>query len=613
VIGPDPIESLTFLLGWVAAVCVLYAAPSVLAENPGLGQRTAIIHAPLIVGSLLCLEPMLFATGEFRAAGPFQLPGSLATWLIMVLPLAIDELFGAKGRTVLLALASSTLAVTTLALTFSRAAWLVTMLELAALALLAARRPPRELLRWAAFAVLGIGCLVLLRHHFTGTGLLLAVAAVCSVPVIVVSARRQLAPSLVARLLLLCLLAGGLLIGARPSQSLSSAAEKRLSTLTGSDQSAVGRLQFWRAALALSVMHPILGVAPGRFSESYPLVQEYYYYYSDSAHGAAVELLSEVGWVGGGLFMVGLALYLERCRPWSHPGQRAPLLGLLMGGLYSQVEVGYHFAIIWTTAAFLLAAALARSPRWTPNPSARPSTPVWLIPPLAGLLWLFFLQRACEQSVRQPEAVDTYREARQVSDLLPIWGKPTLTALAYGLRGERPADELEPLVARALTYAKGDAVTYQLAGEVDLLNENYAQAQAHFTRALELDRFNHPGSYHGLLNVATKNGDKNSAKAIIEQVLAIYDLEKGWAITHLGHRQALSRELRPLLYDIADGLNPMTEPVRTEPIYRFLLRTGREPRALYGLGLALLTQGQAEEGRKLMRQAHDLNPAYPAP
>jgi tetratricopeptide (TPR) repeat protein len=512
-----------------------------------------------------------------------------------------------------LALASNTLAIATLALTFSRAAWLVSMVELAALALLAAGRPARELLRWGAFVVLGIGCMVILRQNFTGMGLLLAVATVCSIPVVTVSARRQLAPALVLRLLLLALLAGGLLAGARPNQSLSSAAEKRLSTLTGDDDSAVGRLQFWRAALALSFMHPVLGVAPSRFSESYPLVQKYYYYYSDSAHGAAVELISEVGWVGGALFMVALALCLARCRPWSHPGQTAPLLGLLMGGLYSQVEVGYHFAIVWTTAAFLLAAAMARSPRWTPKPSVKQPSPAWLFPLLAGLTGLFFLQRAVEQSVRQPEAADTYLQARQVSDLLPIWSKPALTALAYGLRCERSTAELDPLVARTLAYAKEDAVTYQLAGEVDLLHKDYAQARAHFARALELDSFNHPGSYHGLLTVATQTGDKALADTLIEQVLAIYDLEKGWAIAHSGHRQAISRELRPLLYDIADGLNPHSEPRRTEPIYRFLLQTGREPRAMYGLGIALLTQGKTEEGQEFMRQAHDINPAYPAP
>lgn len=610
--GSDPLESLFFVQGWAAAACVLLCAPALIPKQPDWRWRAATLHLPLILGGAICLAPVLYAQADFRAAGPFQLPGALATWLILILPVALNELMEARGKMFPLALVSSTLTVTTLALTISRAAWMVALLELALLVLLLAERPPRALLGWAGFGAGGLGVLLLTRHNFSGIGLMAAVATLCAIPLAVLSARKQLRGA--SRLLLLAILAAGLTVVVYPEQSLGSAASKRLSTLTATDDSAVGRLQFWKAALNLSLRHPGLGVGPGRFGESYPLVQQYYYYFSDSAHGAAVEALAEIGWLGVGIFAVALALVLRDARldPWRNPRQRGPLVGLLMGGLYSQVEVGYHFAYLWVTAAFMLALLRAGGPAGS-QPTGSGRFPLWVVPALTVLLSLFFLQKDAETSLRQALPEDTYRESRQVSDRVPFWPKPTLTALAYGLRTGRSPEELDPLVQRALKYATGDSVSFQLAGEVALERKQYARARLLFEKALLLDAFNHPGSYHGLLRVASATGDRQLSARVTEEVLARYDLEKGWAIAHIGHKQKLALELRPLLFDVADGLSPYQEPLKTEPIYRFLISTGAEARALYGLGIALQTQGKSEQALPYLQQAHQLSPIYPAP
>lgn len=609
--GGDPLESLFFAQGWLAAACVLLCAPSLLPANPGFRWRAAVIHGPAIVGGLICLAPMLYAQSDYRAAGPFQLPGALATWLILVLPMISVELMESSKKALPLAILSAALSVTTLALTISRAAWLVAMLELALLMLLLADIRPRALLRWAGFGAGGVLLLLFMRHSFSGFGLLAAVAILCLIPVLATLPKSQ--PALAVRLLLVAVLAVGLTAAIYPDQSLGTAASKRLSTLTASDDSANGRVEFWRAALALSLKHPVLGVGPSRFSESYPLVQRYYYYFSDSAHGAVVEGLAELGWVGVVLFALALGMVLKATSvdPWSHPRQRAPLVGLLMGALYSQVEVGYHFAYLWVTGAFLLVMLQTGDPR----PAARETRklPLWAVPVLTIMLSAFFLQRAVENSVRQVEAAATYQQARRVSEMVPFWPKPTLTALSYGLRSNLPLDELDPLLGRAISYAKADSVSYQLAGEIAMQRKNYAQARALFGQALRLDKFNHPGSYQGLLMVASATGDRALADRVTTEVLATYDLERGWSIAHTGHKQKLALELRPLLYDIADSLSPYKEPQRTEPIYRFLVNTGGEARGLYGLGIALQTQGKVEEGRRFLQQAHDKDPVYPAP
>jgi tetratricopeptide (TPR) repeat protein len=574
-----------------------------------------VFDLPLLVVCLVSLQAQPNPVGEIRAAGPFLLPGALATWLIMILPVVLCELLLAKGRYLPIALICSTVGVATLAMTFSRAAWLVGMAEISLLLLLQAGRPVRAIAGWAAFGALGLGCLIVMRHSFSGTGLLLAVAALCATPVVAVIAKGQLPRETVARIGLLAILTVGLILAVRPAGAVAGTAKNRLATLTTTDESALGRVEFWRAALLLSFQHPLVGVGPGNFSEAYPQVQRQYFYFSDSAHGALLELFADVGLVGGGLFVGALALCVARARPdpWRHPGQRAPLLGLVMGAIYSQVEIGYHFGVLATTAAFLLALATVQGPMPPPRPVANKFTLLWAGPCLAALIALLSLQRAYELSKRQLNPEDSYRQALEVSNSLPIWSEPAISALAVGLHSDAPAEELDLLVRRALTYGSSHAISYQLAGEVELSRKRYPQAKSYFTRALELDRFNRPGIFHGLLIVANATGDQAAAKALTEQVLATYDLDQGWETAHLGHRQKLAPELRPLLFDIADGMSPYAQPTRTEPIYRFLLKTGRDPRALYGLGVSLLTQGKAREGRELMRQAHLMNPIYPDP
>lgn len=611
--GGDPIESGLFVLGWVAAAAVAHSAPYAVPQRPGPSWRAAVIYAPLLIIGLASLEPALRATGDFRAAGPFQLPGALANWLLMLLPLALAGLFRAERREMPWALLSSAFGVAALVMTVSRAAWLTGLGALVLLLLLEANLTPRSLGKWAAYGGGGLLLLVAVRHLLGGMGLLGGVALLALLPIVALVASRRLNRQVVFRLLLMGTLAGLLVSNFQPQHTLGSLTERRMSTLTGADESAVGRIQFWRAALNLSLQHPLLGVGPDRFSEAYPGVQEHYYYFSDSAHGTLVELLSEVGWVGAVLLGVAVTLFLTsgKMAPWSLPHQRAPLIGLLTGGLYSQVEVSYHFTVMWTTAAFLLALA-GRSEGASPPPER--FSP-WPLPLLILTLIMFTSARDYQLSARLARPEEGYRMARRVSDRWPSWGRPALSALSLGLRSARPPAELEPLAARATRQAPEDAAAYQMAGEVAMAQGRYEQARADYTLALQRDHFNRPGIYHGLLRVATATGDAELRDRVVRDALQIYDLEKGWGIAHPGHRQKLAGELRPLLYDIAQNIDPQREPARTEPLYRFLVETSEQPEAaaLRGWGISLRGLGEPDKARQALEQAHLLDPNYPAP
>lgn len=615
-LGPDASGGLMVLSGWLAALAVLLTAPSVL--PPRLLRpdwRALFWYGPVLLLSLLSLVPLEWTGGEFRAAGPFQLPGALATWLLLLLPLCWDGLRREEGGYSLLALGASSLGLACLVMTVSRAAWLVLIVELTLYLLFLAQIPRPTLRRWLGVGALGLVAVILLRQHLGGLGLLGGLLGLASWPVITLIAQGRLAGVVGRRWLAAAALSLLWLSLFAAEESLGQAAERRLATLASQDQSALGRLEFWRAAVQLSTQNPLLGVGPGRFSEAYPQVQRHYYYYSDSAHGALVELLAEVGWVGAGLFALALGLVVRQARPdpWRAPNQVPLLLGLLAATAYAQVEVSYHFSMILAVGALLLGLLVTPSPAPTPPPSWR-LLGLSLVGSL-GLLWLDGQQKLYESSLLQRDPDLAYQRSRAVSERLPLWGDPALTALSLGLRSQRPPEELEPLAERAQRVRPLAAVTHQLSGELLLRQERPKEALECYQRALELDPFNRPGTYHGLLAVAQALGDTALSRQTVAQALATYDLTQGWAIAHPGHKVRLQLELRPLLYDIADGLSPWQEPQSTEPLYRFLSETSPQPeaRALYGLGMSLWNQGRRSEAATFLRQVGALDASYPLP
>lgn len=608
-VNSEQLEALFFAQNWLAAACVYLAVPHLRPERLTLGVRILWVHLPILVVCLLSLSE-----STQRVAGPFQLPGGLASWLLMVAPLAFHELFfSARPRVVWAALPPSVLAVVALLMTVSRAAWLVMLFATIGLLLLEGRCSWRRLLGWGVFWVVGLVVLAVIRGVFSGSGLLVGVVILASMPFVIETFLKRI-PGRVARravgFLALSLLLYSSISSLRPSSPQIVAAQARWQDLAGSDNSAVSRLELWRSGLALGLRHPVWGVGPGRYGEAYPQVQTLYYYYSDSAHNAVCEMAAELGLLG--LVFFGLWMFWEwkeiAVRPREHPWQRGLLVGVVSAGVYAQFEVSYHFAYLWIVLAILLASLRGAAP------AAR--FRLW---PALGCLALAALplsvlpaQRAYLRGLRELTTTRAYLETKEVSDSLPAWSAPALSALGFGLSQEAPPKQLQPLAERALTWASETAASYQMAGDLALRLEKYTEAKAQYESALRLDSYNLPGIYHGLLLVAQKTGDRALWENIVERALARYDLSK-WRFSHQGHRAQLLTQLGPLLSDIADGLNPYEQPEKTEPLYRFLVEEQPSPRVLHGLGLSLMGLGRTEESRTYLRKAHDLDPVYPSP
>lgn len=606
----DQLNSLFFSQSFLAAACVYLALPRLCPRRLSPVTRVCLLHLPVLVICMLALTG-----GQSRVSGPFQLPGVLANWLLLVVPLLFREYLQTRAKLSWMTAIPTGLAILTILLTYSRAAYLVLWFQLICLLLLEASKPLRWFWGCAIFWASGLAAVVLLRGYLLGVGLLASVAVVGAAPLGLLLVQRQLAKSLVLKAAILLLgvyAAFGLVSQQRDDRS--SFVVHRWTDLAGSDNSATSRVEFWRAGLELAREHPVLGVGPGRYGEAYPQVQRLYYYFSDSAHCAGIELMAEVGLLGAGLLLVALLLELRRLRlaPDLKPWQRGALLGTVSAVVYAQFEVGYHFAYLWVSLAMVMSLL---SPRLREQAGSSFSWGVGIPAILLALLLSYPLagQRLYLISQQEGATQQAYAKAREVSDRFTHWSAPAHAALAYGLRSQVDPRQLQLLAQRVLRSAPSTAITYKFAGDVAYELGDYSQASTYYQQSLALDRFNHPGSYHGLLLVAEKTTDSVLREQIQNEVLALYDLSL-LRFAHTGHRDQLMVELRPLLYDLADSLNPYEHPVKTESIYRFLVSEDEnEPRALHGLGVSLWAQGRPDEGRPYLERAHRLNPLYPAP
>ncbi len=614
--GNDPVGSLFFSQTWLAAACVLAAFPRVVPHRITSRSRVLLLHLPVACIAIMGLVPLFFGSDLPRAAGPFQLPGVLSNWLVLVLPLVLSDLLRIRTHLFWPVFINSVLTLSLLVLTFSRMAWFLGAVQLACLLLLESPLSMRRVGAWSLYLVAGLSCVVALRVHLNGFVLLAAVAAAVMIPVLTEWYRKNITTGSLLRLgatlciVALCVVMIGRL---RPQQTLSDNAKARLETLSSEDSSATSRLEFWEAAISMANANPIFGVGPGNFSANFPQFQREFYFYSDSPHNTFLELAAELGWVGVLFFLSAtLALARDIKRGWTGSAlQRTALLGVVSGCLFAGIEVSYQFATLWTTLAFL--AALMRSPTSRETDSSSILALLGGGFALVGLGVLVPLQRGNELSRRMVDPAAAFNLSVAVTTALPVWPAPSFTALQKGLDSAQPTAILNPIVEKILNYGPHDAGAYKLVGDYFLREDRFGDARSAFDRSVQLDPFNRPILYYNLLSIASQTGDEALKQRVTQAALTRYVPLERIKIAHEAHRALLSAQLIPLMYSIADNLSPYYQPKVTEPLYRFLVEQDHAPRSLHGLGISLWTQRRFDEARPYLEQAHDINPFFPPP
>jgi O-antigen ligase len=601
----SPFDSFLFWQIWLAPVLFFVAARPFHQEFYSATGRAVLIHLPVVVIAGMALLPILFEPVFFQIGGVFELAGVLSNWLLLLLPLLLFDTMVGRGQESWTGGVASCLSLVVIAFSFSRAGWFLAFIQVFFVLFLLAPFERKRFTLITLWIASGIACLIVFRDSFSTflwTGSFISIPLV-PLAVEAAAGRVKLQPGL--RLIGVLLVAGLLGLGLSTSDSMQTArdmTETKLSKLKSYDNSSRARVELWTSAALMARAHPLLGVGPGDFSVHYPQFQKFFYYYSDSAHSAALEMAAEVGFVGLGLFLaLTLSLLYEGVRPPLEPMRRVAVLGLVFGLGYAQIDLAYQLGYPWLTVALLFLYIL-------PPPVERsPSLPV------SGpqILWaILIVVLACYvlPPIRKTELTKFAKNTSLALEMtqqslrkLPFWRHALVKNYQYKMEldGEKPGPAE---TQRLLKFGSSLASTHALVGERHLQLGELTKAIEEYKNALRLDPHNYPYYYEKLRTIGLQVPDPQLVQSSEKTILEKYTPEK-MALAHYGHRATLEAQLHPLLFDIADSLNPYKQPLKTLPIYRYLYEFSPSPRAAYGLGISLQTLGRNQEAARLLEEA----------
>ncbi|HYO74410.1 MAG TPA: O-antigen ligase family protein [Archangium sp.] len=148
------------------------------------------------------------------------------------------------------------------------------------------------------------------------------------------------------------------------------------------DASAMSRVEAWTVASRVSVEHPLLGVGAGTFPYAWRLYGPPGATRVYAAHNVFLQVISDLGFVGLGLFLafIGAALgplwtlTRDRERGWLVRALAAAVVGHLVSCLFAGFLVAVHFYVLFGLAA--CAERLARAAQRVPVEGASGLAPV---------------------------------------------------------------------------------------------------------------------------------------------------------------------------------------------------------------------------------------------
>ncbi len=193
---------------------------------------------------------------------------------------------------------------------------------------------------------------------------------------------RRVLPFVVIMVVAFLIVVGAGWMAMRDSTRFDARMDRSLSALVGTrqaiDHAAAGRLRIWRTAIAMTRAHPWNGVGVRGFRYAYPdyaapgdeFVDPDSHTGALHAHQIVLEVLSETGFIGLGLWLVGLMAALRawwRADAAARSRARAPAYALLAMCFPLNTHLAFYSAwwslLFWWLLALYFAALAARDTR----------------------------------------------------------------------------------------------------------------------------------------------------------------------------------------------------------------------------------------------------------
>ncbi len=325
-----------------------------------------------------------------------------------------------------------------------------------------------------------------------------------------------------------------------------------------SDYSIQGRLNFWRAGLAIFRDHPLVGTGPGTFAVMHAAYQRDVRYYARDAHNFYIQILAEMGVIGLGVLLVlGASIWTMwgRTLRAAQGKEEYPLLagvglGVLAFSLHSAFDMDWMFPatpamafgligmLAWYDAAVGLHSAgmLASTPTWAHLTAGKRG--LWwrvaglflLLIALAmtGAIWMANRHSMWAQEAAQRRewaiAIDHYATAAR---WVPFSSR-YLDAYAWALiqASDPPHTLAADLLRRAMKVDRmNEALPLHLAVVLTTGQSTppaQREAEDLLRHARELDQFNRPDIYRTLARLYRDEGRYDDAARVYREATVLY-------------------------------------------------------------------------------------------
>ncbi|MDD5040087.1 MAG: glycosyltransferase [Patescibacteria group bacterium] len=520
----SPYDSYAAFMHWVPYLALFFGTVYLItshAEAQKIGALIVLLAVILsIIGIYFFLQTQFF--GYLRAISTFYQHNPFAGFLLYALPLAFSFLLFAETTKRRIAYgALMALFTLTFVLTYSRGAWLSSIVPLGVVLFFSIQRK-RKILR----TILTIGMIAL----------------------IVVAGRWALVQVKEAQ-------AQAGQTGTAPS---TVAADVGFSSETPEENAVTARLHFWQGALDSFRDHPIIGTG----LETYKILYRQYLtdirYYSIDPHNIYLKFFTELGIVGGIVFVwfVGSILFvigasLRQIHQLTRKTDQALMLGLSMGLLgaltHGFVELDWQFPtnliIFFITLGCVYKLFLIQRGREQPaisrgavgavySGAVRTALPAMAALGMLGGLLLFASSTLQTAGIRQMEdleydaALSSLKTAQRLDPL--NYDLHYGLAQAYYLATDAQNVSLYRQLfvsefERTISLSSHDWRPYERLGRYYLLAKDYAAAERYLKRGIELNPIGKPVLYF-LLSSAYAYSDRiEEARVLLEDAVSRYD------------------------------------------------------------------------------------------
>jgi O-antigen ligase/tetratricopeptide (TPR) repeat protein len=335
-------------------------------------------------------------------------------------------------------------------------------------------------------------------------------------------------------------------------------ATRATSIVDPSDYSIQGRLNFWRAGLAIFRDHPLVGTGPGTFPAVHAAYQKDVRYYARDAHNFYIQVMSEMGVIGvGALLVLGASIgsMWGRTLRAARGKEEYPLLvgvglGILAFSLHSAFDMDWMFpataamafgligvlawydASIETRSAGMLAGVQTEAPlkaAWRGHWGRITGLFVLLIAlAMTGAIWMAHRHAVWAQEAAQRRdwatAIDHYAAAARWDPLSSRY----LDAYAWALiqTGDSQHTLAADLLHRAMRVDRmNEALPLHLALVLTTGRSTppaQREAEDLLRHALELDRFNRPDIYRTLARLYRDEKRYDDATQVYREATVLY-------------------------------------------------------------------------------------------